>query len=49
MNVDDTDKFLEDVKVALTEIDELPISEHGDRYERLHRNLESALSSIDGL
>jgi hypothetical protein len=49
MNIDETEKFVEDVKVALVEIDDLAISEHADRYDNLHRNLEAALSTIDGL
>jgi hypothetical protein len=49
MNIHETEKFVEDVKVALAEIDGLAISEHADGYDTLHRNLESALSTIEGI
>lgn len=49
MNTDETEKFVSDIKGDLLEINELPVSDHGVRYEQLHRNLEVALSTIDGL
>lgn len=41
--------ILESTKAQLDEIDSLPISEHAGRLEGVHRKLESALSTIDGL
>ena len=41
--------IVEVVKAQLDEIDSLPISEHAQRLEGVHRKLESALSTIDGL
>ncbi len=41
--------ILENAKAQLDEIDALPISEHAGRLEGVHRKLESALSTIDGL
>lgn len=49
MNSEETEKFVSDVKDALVEIDTLAVGEHGERYLQLHRNLESALTGIDGL
>jgi hypothetical protein len=49
MNAEETEKFVTDVKDALSEIDGLPINEHSERFLQLHRNLESALTTIDGL
>ncbi len=49
MNSEETEKFVLDIKDALLEIDGLPVNEHGERFLQLHRNLESALSTIDGL
>ena len=49
MNAVETEKFVSDIKDALLEIKGLPVPEHGVRYEQLHRNLEVALSTIDGL
>jgi len=49
VNAEETEKFGSDVKDGLVEIDGLPVNEHGERFLQLHRNLESALSSIDGL
>lgn len=49
MNSEETEKFVSDVKDALVEIDGLPVHEHGERFIHLHRSLESALSTIDGL
>ncbi len=45
----ETSDILESVKAHLDEIDSLPISEHAGRLEGVHRKLESALSTIDGL
>jgi len=41
--------IVDEVKSELSEIDSLPVSEHGQRYEALHQKLNQALSSIDGL
>ena len=48
-DLSDSSDILEVVKVQLDEIDSLPISEHAQRLEGVHRKLESALSTIDGL
>ena len=42
-------EILESVKAQLNDIDSLPISEHAQGLEGVHRKLESALSTIDGL
>lgn len=47
--LDESGDILEVAKVQLNEIDSLPISEHAQRLEGVHRKLESALSTIDGL
>ncbi len=47
--LNESSDILEVVKVQLDEIDSLPISEHAQRLEGVHRKLESALSTIDGL
>ena len=49
MNSEETEGFVANVKDALAEIDGLEVSQHGERYLQLHRNLESALTTIDGL
>lgn len=49
MNSEETEKFVSDVKDALLDIDGLPVAQHGERYLQLHRNLEAALTTIDGL
>ena len=41
--------FLASVKSQLDEIDELPTAEHAQHLESVHRKLEAALSTIDGL
>ncbi len=38
-----------EVSVELGEIDSLEVSEHGERYEKLHQKLQESLSTIDGL
>jgi len=40
--------IIDDVKLELSEIDSLDVSEHGQRYEALAQNLQQALTSIDG-
>ncbi len=47
--LNETSDILEGAKAQLDEIDSLPISEHAGRLEGVHRKLESALSTIDGL
>lgn len=41
--------LLEEIKVELEQIDTLPTAEHAQRFEELHRKLERALSTIEGL
>ena len=49
MNSEETEGFVANVKDALAVIDGLEVSQHGERYLQLHRNLETALTTIDGL
>lgn len=44
-----TPNLLDEIKVELDQIDALPTSEHAQRLEGVHRKLESALSTIEGL
>ena len=41
--------IVDEVKLELSEIDSLEVSEHGQRYEVLAQKLQQSLSSIDGL
>ena len=41
--------IVDEVKLELSEIDSLDVSDHGQRYEALHQKLNQALTSIDGL
>ena len=41
--------LLEETKAELEEIDQLPSAEHAERFEGVHRTLESVLSTIEGL
>ncbi len=41
--------IVDEVKMELSEIDSLEVTEHGQRYEALHQKLNQALTSIDGL
>jgi hypothetical protein len=41
--------IVDEVKIELSEIDSLEVTEHGQRYEALHQKLNQALTSIDGL
>lgn len=41
--------IVDEVKMELSEIDSLEVSEHGQRYEALAQKLQQALTSIDGL
>jgi len=43
------ENIVDQVKLELSEIDSLEVSEHGQRYEVLHQKLQQVLSSIDGL
>ena len=47
--VSPTPNLLEEIKVELDLIDESPTSEHAQRFEGLHRKLDSELSTIEGL
>jgi hypothetical protein len=49
MNSAQLEDFVVKIKADLSEIDGLPISEHAQRLEEVHRNLEATLSTIDGL
>lgn len=44
-----TPDLLVEITVELDQIDELPTTEHAQRLEGVHRKLESALSTIEGL
>ena len=41
--------ILASVKSDLDKLDELPVGEHAEHLESVHRTLEVALSTIDGL
>jgi hypothetical protein len=41
--------IVDDVKLELSEIDSLEVSEHCQRYEALAQKLQQALTSMDGL
>ena len=41
--------LVEEVKIALDEIDNSELTEHATRFENLHCKLQEALNSIDGL
>lgn len=41
--------ILASVKSELDKIDALPVGEHAQHLESVHRTLENALSTIDGL
>jgi hypothetical protein len=41
--------IVDEVKLELSDIDSLDVSEHGQRYEVLAQKLQQALTSIDGL
>ncbi|MCX6430257.1 MAG: hypothetical protein NTX12_04705 [Actinobacteria bacterium] len=43
------EEFVERVTLDLDSIDSLPIGEHAQRLENVHRSLEATLSTIDGL
>lgn len=45
----ETTDILDSVKSELDQIDDLPVGEHAQHLESVHRTLESALSTIDGL
>jgi len=42
-------EILASVKSELDQIDNLPVGEHAQHLEGVHRKLETALSTIDGL
>lgn len=41
--------LLDEVKNELSQIDDLAVGEHAGRLEGIHKKLETALSTIDGL
>jgi hypothetical protein len=43
------ENLVAEVRAELGEIDALDVSEHADRFEKLHNKLNTALSSIDGM
>jgi hypothetical protein len=45
----EVEEFVERVKLDLVSIDSLPIGEHAQRLENVHRTLEATLSTIDGI
>lgn len=45
----ETTDILASVKSELDQIDGLPVGEHAQHLESVHRTLETALSTIDGL
>jgi hypothetical protein len=45
----EVEEFVERVKRDLDSIDPLPIGEHAQRLEGVHRTLEATLTTIDGL
>lgn len=47
--LNDTTDILASVKSELDQIDGLPVGEHAQQLEGVHRKLETALSTIDGL
>lgn len=49
MEILEVEEFIDRVKLDLAAIDSLPIGEHAQRLENVHRTLEATLSTIDGL
>lgn len=47
--INETTDILASVKSELDQIDNLPVGEHAQHLESVHRKLETALSTIDGL
>ena len=41
--------LVEEVKIALNDIDNSDLTEHAARFEALHGKLQEALNTIDGL
>ncbi len=41
--------IVDEVKLELSEIDSLEVTDQGQRYEALHQKLNQTLTSIDGL
>jgi len=41
--------LVEEVKIELNDIDNSDLTEHAARFEALHRKLQEALNTIDGL
>lgn len=42
-------QLVEEIRSELAALDASILSEHGARYEALHKKLEAALSAIDGI
>jgi hypothetical protein len=43
------ENLVAEVRAELGEMDAMDVSEHADRFEKLHNKLNTALSSIDGM
>jgi hypothetical protein len=43
------ENLVAEVRAELSEIDSMDVSDHADRFEKLHNKLNTALSSIDGM
>ena len=43
------EKFVEELRSELQEIDAMEVGDHAQRFDALHQKLNQALSSIDGL
>lgn len=43
------ENLVEEVRTELSEIDSMEVSDHASRFEELHKKLNTALSSIDGM
>lgn len=43
------ESIVDGVRVELEEIDSADLSEHASRFDALHKKLQDALNSIDGL
>jgi len=43
------ENLVAEVRAELSEIDSMDVSDHANRFEKLHNKLNTALSSIDGM
>lgn len=48
-DLNESPDLLASIKTQLDEIDALPTADHAQQLEGVHRKLEAALSTIDGL